>query len=327
MTHHTTSSVAPVRLRRPKPRLDTPYEVAAMLTWEAHAGAVTSLAFVPGGGLLSTGVDGVLKHWDSTTGSLHYFWKLAEIAPTADKSNLLRVLADATGCYAAVGLRTEGVRFFDTGDGKEVEHFPLSDTVGLAPAPNGESVFAVGREVRGASRHTSRLFQYAYPPGKVMGVSKSEARSAAIGVNADASQVIVGRERFFWPRGDRGDPLVFYPTGPGSCPFVVAADGDKFFGVLGPRLAVWGFQVGAFRRRIKGHVHHITGLTATPDGRRLWTASLDATVRQWDVETYRCEKCYGLKVGPLGCVAVSPDGLTAAAGSRHNGNIAVWDLD
>ena len=295
-----------------------------MLTWHAHAGAVTSLAFVPGGGLLSTGTDGVLKHWDATSGELRFFWKLAETDATADKSNLLCVLADASGRYAAVGLRTEGVRFFDLDNGKEADCRELSEVRGLAAAPDGASVFAVGRDVERASRHTSRLFQWSYPPVKVIAVSKHWAASGPIVPNRDSSQILAGCERFHWPVGDLGSRLNVFPSGQ---PHVVSADGDKLFGFQGTRLIVWGFQLGTFRRKLKGHLAPITGLTSTPDGRRLWTASLDATVRQWDVETYRCEKWYTLKVGPLGCVAVSPDGLTAAAGSRHNGNIAVWDLD
>jgi WD40 repeat protein len=295
-----------------------------MFTWEAHAGAVTSLAFVPGGGLLSTGVDGVVKHWDAASGTKLNTWKFAKTAESADGSTLLRVLADATGRSAAVGLRTEGVRFFDLDDGKEAEHFELSEMAGLTSAPDGASVFVVGRPRRGASRHTSRLFQYSYPPGTLIAASKSWAVSGPIVPNRDGSQILAGRERFHWPTGEPGDPINLHHAGQ---PHAVSADGDKLFGFQGTRLVVWGFQLGTLRRKIKGHLAPITGLTTTSDGRKLWTASLDATVRQWDVETYRCEKWYTLKVGPLGCVAVSPDGLTAAAGSRHNGNIAVWDLD
>jgi WD40 repeat protein len=81
------------------------------------------------------------------------------------------------------------------------------------------------------------------------------------------------------------------------------------------------------RQRLKGHVAPITALASTPNGRRVWTASADATVRQWDAETYQCEKWYRLPIGPLGCIAVSPDGLTAAAGSAGNGSVAMWDLE
>jgi WD40 repeat protein len=296
----------------------------AMLTWGAHTDAVTSLAFVPGGGLLSTGTDGVLKHWDPTTGSLHYFWKLAEGVSryTATECALLKVVADATGRYAAVGLRTEGVRFFDLSDGSVANEFRLAQLVELAPSPDGESVFCGGQGVNGGGR----IWELRSPTGAILAQSVSFDRighRGGLAVSPDGKQVIAGRTRFDWPSGEVAAPVVL-ATGN---MLAVSPDGDKLFGANGSRLMVWGFQVGALRRKLKGHLAPVIGLTTTPDGRKLWTASIDATVRQWDVETYRCTQCYGLKIGPLGCVAVSPDGLTAAAGSRHNGHIAVWDLD
>eukprot|EP01041_Mallomonas_annulata_P005529 gene5529-11138_t len=41
-------------------------------------------------------------------------------------------------------------------------------------------------------------------------------------------------------------------------------------------------------RRFDGHSREITGLAFTPDGRRLLSSSLDATVRVWDMPTGRC---------------------------------------
>jgi WD40 repeat protein len=295
-----------------------------MLTWEAHAGAVTSLAFVPGGGLLSTSTDGVFKHWDPTSGTENRSWALAEWLSryTATESALLKVVADATGRYAAVGLRTEGVRFFDLVDGRVADEFRLVQLVELAASPDGESVFCGGQRANGEGR----IWELRSSTGAVVAQSMSFDRlghRGGLAVSPDGKQVIAGRTRFDWPSGRVAGPVVL-ATGN---MFAVSPDGDKLFGANGTRLMVWGLQVGAVRQKLKGHLDHITGLTTTPDGRKLWTCSLDATVRQWDVETYRCTQCYGMKIGPLGCVAVSPDGLTAAAGSRHNGNIAVWDLD
>jgi len=168
--------------------------------------------------------------------------------------------------------------------------------------------------------------QLRFPDGRRIAYSQSDVSSYNLGglaVRPDGGEVVTGTHRFAWPAGTlTGSQLARRPQGP----LAVSSDGDKLFSAAGSRLVVWGLQVGVIRRKIKGHVAPITGLTSTPDGRKLWSASLDATVRQWDVDTYRCETCYGLKIGPLGCVAVSPDGLTAAAGSRHTGNIAVWDL-
>ena len=281
---------------------------------------------MPGGGLLSTGTDGVLSHWDSFTGSLHHRWNLADTAATAAECNLIRVLADSTGQFAAVGLRNMGLQFLGLKDGKQTHRFRLQHLLSMTAAPDGASVFVVGREpvVMGLFSRRSKVFQHAYPPGKVIASTGGDADSVSLAIRRDGSEVIAVGARFGWPSGARLDSLSVHSQ---ANQFEVSVDGDKLFGTRGTRLMVWGFHHGFLRRKLRGHLATITGLTATPDGRKLWTAALDATVRQWDVETCHCDKCYGLKVGPLGCVAVSSDGLMAAAGSAHNGSIAVWDLD
>jgi WD40 repeat protein len=299
-----------------------------MLTWHAHEGAVTSLAFVPGGGLLSTGTDGWLRSWDATSGTQHNGWRMTEPA-AADASNLIRVLVDSIGRYAAVGLRDRGVCFIDLTDASVVGEFRMDGLGALVLAPSLETIFCAG--YRPASQQ--RIWQIAIPTGEILAQSaQCPARFGGRGgvdlaVSPDGSQVIANGKRFAWPKGEIAGPVTLVR---GNL-FVVSPDGDKLFSANGPRLAVWGLQVGALRQRLKGHVAPITGLTTTPDGRKLWTASADATVRQWEVDTYRCTQCYSFKIGPLGCVAVSADGLTAAAGSAHaghtNGHIAVWDLD
>ncbi len=305
-----------------------------MLTWQAHThvhvadapGAVTSLAFVPGGGLLSTGTDGVVRHWDSTTGSMHHFWKLVEGVEKPTNSNLVRVLSDSTGRYAAVGLRHEGIDFFDLVNGDNAGHARVQHVEALVAGPDGQSVFVLGVPPTSGSPLTC-VCQFKFPDGEELARTKTALASYHLGglaIRPDGMQVVVGAYRFAWPAAKlTGSSFARPPRGQ----LAVSPDGDKLFEINGARLMVWGLQVGAVRQKLKGHLATITGLTATPDGRKLWTCSADATVRQWDVETYRCTQCYGLKIGPLGCVAVSPDGLTAAAGSAHNGHIAVWDLD
>jgi WD40 repeat protein len=301
-----------------------------MLTWQAHTGAVTSLAFVPGGGLLSTGADGYFKSWDSTTGaeSLRHKFCEPDSAPVA--ADLMQVLVDSTGRHAVVGLQNKGFQWIELPDGILGRRFHFHPLSSLSRSPDGGSIFANGRGYAASAQMRAlepdtRVWQIGFAEGEVIAHSQTRPGGSRyiLAINPDASQVIAGSTRFAWPSGKIAGPIINLC---GSA-FAVSPDGDKLFGVNGSRLLVWGFQVGALRHKLKGHIAPITGLTSTPDGRKLWTASLDATVRQWDVETYRCEKCYGLKIGPLGCIAVSSDGLTAAAGSAHNGQIAVWDLD
>jgi WD40 repeat protein len=299
-----------------------------MFIWQAHEGAVTSLAFAPGAGLVSAGVDGNVRFWDPATGSLIHGWKLSPTAENDSTVSIVRVLADASGKFAAVGLRDEGLLFFNLADGSAVADFLLYEVTGMAPAPDGASVFVVGRprdRGRRTSRRAARVFQHAYPPSKVLAQSEECRRwLGMLAVSPTGTQVRSGGARFSWPDGKLLDPIVIHH---GGSQLAVSWDGEKLFGIDGSRLLVSSFDFGVVRQRLKGHVAPIAALTATPDGRKIWTASADATVRQWDAETYRCEKCYALKIGPLGCVAVSPDGLTAAAGSALRGTIAMWDLE
>lgn len=298
-----------------------------MFVWDAHEGAVTSVCFVPGGGLLSTGTDGVLKLWDPLTGGLVYFWKLAETADTADKSDLLRVVTDSAGRYAAVALRSRGVQCFDLQSYKPAAELRLTTALALAPAPDGKSFFVFGRDETSTARGRgeNHLHQFDYEEGRAI-VSRKlgghGGRSCALAIHPQVTEIVVGTGRVRWPSGKSGE----HSLSGSSTEYAVSGDGDKLFGFEGSRLMVWGFQLGFVRHRLKGHIAPITALTTTPDGRTLWTASADASVRQWDIDTYKCSKWYGLKVGPLGCVAVSPDGLMGAAGSSLRGSIALWDM-
>lgn len=73
------------------------------------------------------------------------------------------------------------------------------------------------------------------------------------------------------------------------------------------------------RRRFTAAAYH-------PSGRYLFTTSNDATVTVWDTDTWARVKRFDWDIGPLRAVAVSPDGLLAAAGSDR-GRVVVWDVD
>ena len=70
---------------------------------------------------------------------------------------------------------------------------------------------------------------------------------------------------------------------------------------------------------------HFTGLAVHPDGRRVFATCNDETVREYDAVTLHELRAYDWKVGKLRCIAVAPDGLTAAVGS-DTGKVVVWDL-
>lgn len=294
-----------------------------MFTFTAHEGPVTSVAFAGSTGmLLSTGVDGHVKLWNPMTAEELFRLPLAEPTAVAGSSDLFGVLADSTGRTAAVGLRTRGVRFLDLDSGRESGRFRLSRLEDLVAAPGDQSVFALGWGTLGSTHVWQVRFADQQEVARLKLGGRCEGRLA---VAPDGSEVLVGSRRFLWPAGvpHKSNLTVGAPV---NIPRVISYDKDKLFAPAGSRLGVWSYELGVARHRLKGHIARITALVLTPDGRYLWTASADATVKCWDVETYRVEKTYRFPGGPLSCLAVSPDGNLGAAGCSHKGTITVWDL-
>ena len=75
----------------------------------------------------------------------------------------------------------------------------------------------------------------------------------------------------------------------------------------------------------EGHTNSIWCVAYSPDGERIATASLDRTIRLWDVSTGAQLLLLEDKDGVLS-VAFSPDGKGLLSGSR-GGNLCLWDTE
>jgi len=92
-------------------------------------------------------------------------------------------------------------------------------------------------------------------------------------------------------------------------------------------IRVWADGAEA-AQELAGHSDWVSGLAWSPDGRTLASASLDRTVRRWDMETFQALG-EPLLEGPsnrISGVAIGPDGKILAA-TTANGLIYLWDLD
>jgi WD40 repeat protein len=78
-------------------------------------------------------------------------------------------------------------------------------------------------------------------------------------------------------------------------------------------------------KTLLGHQGRVDSLVFLSDG-RLLSGSWDKTVRLWDIESGRLLAAYDWQIGGVRAVAVSPDGVTAAAGG-DSGAIVLWDVD
>ncbi len=75
-----------------------------------------------------------------------------------------------------------------------------------------------------------------------------------------------------------------------------------------------------------GTLTHYRAVAFHPDGRHLLAGNNDTTARLIDSETWQVVRQYTWAIGRLTAVAVSPDGMLAAAGGAK-GQVVVWDLD
>jgi WD40 repeat protein len=103
-------------------------------------------------------------------------------------------------------------------------------------------------------------------------------------------------------------------------------DGRLLAAASGQFLWAWDVASGQPVCRLAVSRKHFREAAFTPDGRFLAAACNDRTVRFWDASTWREAAAFDWDIGPLECLAIAPDGLRAAAGSKV-GRIVVWDVD
>ena len=104
-------------------------------------------------------------------------------------------------------------------------------------------------------------------------------------------------------------------------------DGRQVVAPFETTLVVWDTRMPGMPALVRNDSRqHFTAAAYHPSGRYLFTAGNDASVSVWDTEDWVRVKRFDWDIGRLRAVAVSPDGLLAAAGSDR-GRVVVWDVD
>ena len=112
-------------------------------------------------------------------------------------------------------------------------------------------------------------------------------------------------------------------------------DNTQLVAFNGMNLLVWSVDdsgnLGPPRLIRNTRRKHFTAMAFHPSGRRLYVTSngeesTDATVHVFDAITWNRIEQFTWKLGNLKAVAISPDGMLAAAGGDR-GDIVIWDID
>jgi WD40 repeat protein len=84
-------------------------------------------------------------------------------------------------------------------------------------------------------------------------------------------------------------------------------------------------QEPKLRATLEGHTGPVSSVAFCPDGKTLASASVDKTIKLWEVLTGKERATLKGHTKPVSSVAFSPDGKLLASGSFDN-TIKVWDI-
>jgi WD40 repeat protein len=105
-----------------------------------------------------------------------------------------------------------------------------------------------------------------------------------------------------------------------------SSDGTALAAACSQFLWVWDVASGEPLTRFKVDRLHFQAVAFTPDGRFLLAVRNDGTVRVLETQRWREQAAFAWGIGPLVSLAIAPDGMRAACGSKR-GKIVVWDVD
>jgi WD40 repeat protein len=283
-----------------------------------HTEAVTAVAFSPDDRLLASGsADRMVKLWSTITGK-------EMLTLVGHRDRVTSVAFSPDGKRLASGSADRTVRVWDTSTGQELLCLTAHDgkVTCVAYSPDGRQVASASEDksVRlwdAATGQATQTFSGHLVPVSGVGYSPDGKTIATVGHNSD---LIFGGETILWlpstgqtirhlKRQSPQTSVAFSPDGK------LLATGE--FDNSGPRVKVWEVSSAKELLSLEGHHLKITQVAFSPGGKHLASASLDQTVKLWDLTTGK-EECTLHEEASVFGVAISPDGLRVAAGSEDH---------
>ena len=125
----------------------------------------------------------------------------------------------------------------------------------------------------------------------------------------------------------REGPTLVDRGGANASGVAFSADESLIGVVFGHRVAIWRKdQLNEQPVTLRGHSLLVRAVGFLPGGATVLTAGMDGTARLWEANTGAEMRAFDWGIGKVRVAAVSPDGLTCAAGGE-SGQIVLWDVD
>ena len=284
----------------------------ATLEWfVGHKGAVRGVTWTAADSLVSGGDDKSMRAVVLSAASVH----IADATSIGD----LAVLPDGSGYFTGGSDRT--LKRW-TADGKPVKTFAtLTAAVRhVSISPDGKTVAAGGdplaanKEVRGFQVSDGKqLFAVQMPAGVTALAMSGNGRLAV----ADSGKALR------WFAAGNGVLLESTSTTAVVTDLVASASGRTLY-LASADNNTWVVHA-SLDHLLTGHAGAVNGVAWSRDGRWLFSAGADNTLRQWDTTTGKATRSYSGSNKPLVSLAASADGKRLVAATSDN-RILGWPL-
>jgi WD40 repeat protein len=255
-----------------------------------HTGQVMALAWSPDSALLASGAvdDRVVRLWNPQTGK--------QVRTFEGHSDWIRSVAFSL-------------------DGDILASASTDQTIKLWDVQSG-------RLLRTLEGHTNWVNSVAFSPdGETLASSSRDGTVRVWDVATGEQQ----RDFSFETELNPATNELLWTTG-----VAFNRDGDTIaVGTLDGVVYLLDAKTGDVKRDLRGHTDVIVfrGLTFTPDGKTVLSASADSTIRAWNAETGAEEGVFEQHNLGVFSMAVSPDGQTLVSTSYEEGFVYFWNVE
>jgi len=286
------------------------------MTLTGHQREVTSVAYTPGGRLLSGSCDGTVRIWDTRTGEE----SMCLVCGSDESVNCVAVAS--TGTSIAAGTLTGDLYTWDL---QTVQRPPLrllghsemitsiafsldGSLIASASADNSLRLWRVttGRQIAVLRGHTRPVLTVAFSPDRRTIASGSLDGTLRLWTNITGQPT----ELYVCKHNTSVESVHFSPDGKRL------AMGSSNGGVH-----LWDVMTKSNTETLRGHTSIVRSIQFSPDGSSLVSASYDRTVRLWNQHQSVILSGHS---GSVYSATFSPDGLYIASGSQDT-TIRIWD--